>query len=327
MTTAQFPDEEVDGAFERQEDAFTNWVTADGSSGFPAVAGRYHLYVSLACPWAHRTIIVRALKKLEAAIGMTVVDPIRDERGWAFHDGPGMGADPVNGFHFLAEAYTQTDPGYRGRVTVPVLWDTHAKRIVSNNDDDIMRMLEVEFDAVAGSHDLDFYPEHHRSEIDALNAEIYESVNNGVYRAGFATEQGAYETAARSVFNELDRLEARLEKSRFLLGRLPVETDWRLFVTLDSLRCGLRRAFQVQRPPDRRLSEPVGVPARPLSIPRRRRNGELRPHQTPLLHDARRDQPDAHRADRPAARSHVTARSRTRVLTTLAAAEGTFLRS
>jgi len=237
MTTAQFPDEQIDGAFARQEDAFTNWVTADGSSGYPAVAGRYHLYVSLACPWAHRTIIVRSLKKLEDAIGMTVVDPIRDDRGWAFQD------------HFLSEAYMESDPGYLGRVTVPVLWDEHAKRIVSNNDDHIMRMLEIEFDAVAGRHDLDFYPEQHRSEIDALNAEIYESVNNGVYRAGFATEQAAYASAAEAVFNELDRLEARLARSRFLFGTSPAETDWRLFVTLirfdavyfGHFKCNLRR--------------------------------------------------------------------------------------
>jgi glutathionyl-hydroquinone reductase len=251
MTTAQFPDEEVDGAFERQADAFANWVRADGSTDFPAVAGRYHLYVSLACPWAHRTIIVRALKKLEDAIGMTVVDPIRDDRGWAFHDGPGMGPDPVNGFRFLAEAYAQTDPTYRGRVTVPVLWDKQSERIVSNNDDHIMRMLEVEFDGVAGSHDLDFYPEAHRSQIDALNDEIYESVNNGVYRAGFATEQDAYATAAQSVFNELDRLEARLSRTRFLFGTTPAETDWRLFVTLirfdavyvGHFKCNLRRIY------------------------------------------------------------------------------------
>jgi putative glutathione S-transferase len=249
MTTAQFPDEQLDGAFARQEDAFTGWVTADGSSGYPAVAGRYHLYVSLACPWAHRQIIVRSLKKLEDAIGMTVVDPIRDHRGWKFSDGPGMGPDPLNGFKYLSEAYANSDPSYRGRVTVPVLWDKQAKRIVSNNDDHIMRMLEVEFDGVAKSHDLDFYPEAHRSEIDVLNAEIYDSVNNGVYRAGFATEQDAYATAAQSVFNELDRLELRLAKSRFLLGTSPVETDWRLFVTLirfdavyvGHFKCNVRR--------------------------------------------------------------------------------------
>jgi putative glutathione S-transferase len=249
MTIAQFPDEQVDGAFARQDDAFTDWVTADGRSGFPAVAGRYHLYVSLACPWAHRTIIVRALKGLEGAIGMTVVDPIRDERGWAFRAGPGTGADPVNGFAFLAEAYAATDPDYRGRVTVPVLWDTQTKRIVSNNDDHLMRMLETEFDAVATHHDLDFYPEEHRAAIDALNGEIYERVNNGVYRAGFATRQDAYEAAAAGVFDELDRLDARLADRRFLIGSDPVESDWRLFVTLirfdavyvGHFKCNLRR--------------------------------------------------------------------------------------
>jgi putative glutathione S-transferase len=249
VTTAQFPDEQVDGTFARQEDAFTGWVTADGRSGYPAAAGRYYLYVSLACPWAHRTIIVRRLKGLANAIGMTVVDPIRDDRGWAFRAGPGMGPDPVNGFAFLAEAYTATDPQYRGRVTVPVLWDTVTRRIVSNNDDDIMRMLETEFDAFAESSDLDFYPAEHRGEIDALNAEIYESVNNGVYRAGFATEQAAYASAARDVFNQLDRLDERLATRRYLLGEHPVESDWRLFVTLirfdavyvGHFKCNLRR--------------------------------------------------------------------------------------
>lgn len=249
MTAAQFPDEQVDGTFERQDDAFTGWVSADGRSGFPAAAGRYHLYVSLACPWAHRTIIVRALKKLEGAIGMTVVDPIRDERGWAFRDAPGQGSDPINGFRFLAEAYAATDPAYRGRVTVPVLWDTATGRIVSNNDDQIMRMLETEFDAFAGANDIDFFPAAHRTEIEALNAAIYERVNNGVYRAGFATEQAAYQTAAYGVFGELDRLEERLSGRRFLFGATPVETDWRLFVTLirfdavyvGHFKCNLRR--------------------------------------------------------------------------------------
>jgi len=247
MTTAQFPDEQVDGAFARQEDAFTNWVTADGRSGFPAVAGRYHLYVSLACPWAHRTIVIRALKKLEGAIGMTVVDPIRDDDGWKFTSAGGP--DPINGFTFLSEAYAKTEPGYRGRVTVPVLWDKETKRIVSNNDDHIMRMLETEFDAIAGATDIDFYPESHRSEIDALNDEIYDSVNNGVYKSGFATEQSVYADAALGVFNELDRLEQRLSTHRFLFGTRPIETDWRLFVTLirfdavyvGHFKCNLRR--------------------------------------------------------------------------------------
>jgi putative glutathione S-transferase len=249
MTTAQFPQEHAAGAFVRQGDAFAGWVSADGSSGFPAVAGRYHLYVSLACPWAHRTVIVRKLKGLEDAIGMTVVDPIRDDLGWRFGDGPGVERDPLNGWSYLAEAYRATDAHYHGRVTVPVLWDTQTKTIVSNNDDDIMRMFETEFNALARDNDLDFYPEEHRAEIEALNAEIYETVNNGVYRAGFATEQAVYERAAYDIFNTLDRLDARLAETRYLTGDHPVETDWRFFVTLirfdavyfGHFKCNLRR--------------------------------------------------------------------------------------
>ena len=225
MTAAQFPREQVDGAFVRQGDAFTGWVRADPSSEFPAEAGRYHLYVSFACPWAHRTIIVRALKGLEGAIGMTAVDPIRDDLGWAFREGPGSSRDPLNGFRYLSEAYLATDPSYAGRVTVPVLWDTKTRRIVSNNDDDIMRMLETEFDAFA-THDIDLFPAGLGLQIDELNATIYEAVNNGVYRAGFATTQ-----------------------SRYLFGSSPLETDWRLFVTLirfdavyvGHFKCNLRR--------------------------------------------------------------------------------------
>lgn len=246
----QFPDEQAhDGRFVRQPDAFCNWVSAQGRAGTcPAEAGRYHLYVSLACPWAHRTIIVRKLKRLEDAIGMTVVDPIRDERGWGFRDGPGYSRDPVNGFQFLSEAYLATDPGYNGRVTVPVLWDTKTKRIVSNNDDDIMRMFETEFDAF-GDASLDLYPREPRAEIDALNKWIYETVNDGVYRAGFATKQGVYEAAARRVFETLDQLDERLARRRYLFGPSPLETDWRLFVTLvrfdpvyyGHFKCNLRR--------------------------------------------------------------------------------------
>jgi putative glutathione S-transferase len=245
---AQLPDEDVGGSFVRQDDAFDAWVTADGSSGFPAETGRYHLYVSLACPWAHRTVIVRALKRLEDAIGMTVVDPIRDERGWAFRDVPGAQLDPLNGFAFLEQAYRASDPAYHGRVTVPVLWDRQTQRIVSNSDDDIMRMFETEFDAL-GDASLDLYPGPLRAEIDALNERIYETVNNGVYRAGFATAQDAYADAARDVFATLDDLDARLARQRFLFGAQPVETDWRLFVTLirfdavyhGHFKCNLRR--------------------------------------------------------------------------------------
>lgn len=249
MPKAQLPAEQsAAGEFKRQGDAFLGWVTEDGRSGFPAERGRYHLYVSWACPWAHRTIIMRKLKGLEEIVGMTVVDPIRDERGWAFREGPGHTADPVNGFAFLSEAYRATDPSYRGRVTVPVLWDRVTRRIVSNSDDDIMRMFNSAFVRLTGpTHD--FYPEQLRAQIDELNTFIYENVNDGVYRAGFATTQQAYEQAVRRLFDALDRLEARLADRRFLFGAQMVETDWRLFVTLvrfdavyhGHFKCNIRR--------------------------------------------------------------------------------------
>ena len=246
---AQFPDEQTeDGSYQRQEDAFRVWVTEDGGSGYPAEAGRYHLYVSLACPWAHRTIIVRKLKRLESVIGMTVVDPIRDDKGWAFRAGPGHSLDPVNGFAFLSEAYTKMDPGYRGRVTVPVLWDGRTGRLVSNSDDDIMRMFNSAFNRFTDSR-KDFYPEELRDEIDRLNEDIYERVNNGVYRAGFATTQKSYDSAVRGLFEALDELDDRLSRQRYLFGDRIVETDWRLFVTLirfdavyhGHFKCNLRR--------------------------------------------------------------------------------------
>jgi putative glutathione S-transferase len=229
---AQFPNEQTEeGEYARQEDAFQNWVTQDAGSRFPAVKGRYHLYVSLACPWAHRTIIFRKLKKLEDVIGMTVVDPIRDGRGWAFREGPCHSLDPINGFSFLSEAYTATDSTYQDRVTVPVLWDTATKKIVSNSDDDIIRMFNSEFNQCTNSR-TDFYPLVLREEIDQLNEHIYDTINNGVYRAGFATSQSAYEKTVTSLFASLDELEERLSTRRYLLGDCLVETDWRLFVTL-----------------------------------------------------------------------------------------------
>jgi glutathionyl-hydroquinone reductase len=232
IAKAQFPGEQSEeGRFVRQQDVFRTWVTSDGRSGFPAEPGRYHLYVSLACPWACRTIIVRHLKRLEQVIGMTVVDPIRDDRGWAFREGPGHSKDPVNGFDFLSEAYVATDPSYRDRVTVPVLWDKQTGKIVNNSDDDLMRILNREFNSFTKS-DLDLYPVEHRAEIDRLNELIYETVNDGVYRAGFATSQGAYEQAAYALFETLDQLEGSLSDRRYLFGDLPLETDWRLFVTL-----------------------------------------------------------------------------------------------
>ncbi|GAC1462158.1 MAG: glutathione S-transferase family protein [Vulcanimicrobiaceae bacterium] len=237
---AQFPREAGDdGAFVRQDDAFRDRITAE--------AGRYHLYVSYASQWAHRTILVRALKGLEDAIGMTVVDPLRDERGWAFRDEP----DPVNGFQFLRQAYLATDPSYDARVTVPALWDKQRRCIVNNSDDDIMRAFETEFDALARDPQLDLYPKEHRAEIDALNERLYHTVNDGVYRAGFATTQRAYERAAWKLFEVLDELEERLAKRRFLFGASPLETDWRLFVTLvrfdavyhGHFKCNLRRIY------------------------------------------------------------------------------------
>jgi putative glutathione S-transferase len=247
--TPQFPDEQTpDGAFVRQPDAFRDWVTPDQASRYPSASGRYHLYVSLACPWAHRTIITRRLKRLERVVGMTVADPIRDDRGWSFRDGPGHSRDPINGFQFLSEAYVATDPGFQDRITVPVLWDTVTKRIVSNSDDDIMRMFNAAFDRFTDSP-VDLYPTDLRGEIGALNAFIYENVNDGVYQAGFATSQAAYEQAARRVFDALDGLETRLASRRYLFGSRIVETDWRLFVTLirfdavyhGHFKCNLRR--------------------------------------------------------------------------------------
>ena len=230
--TAEFPREtSAKGEFVRQDSAFRHWVRADGSSEHRAESGRYHLYVSYACPWAHRTIIFRALKRLEDAIGMTVVDPIRDERGWAFRDGPGHSRDPINGFEYLSEAYTATDPSFDGRVTVPVLWDKASGHIVNNESSEIIRMLNSEFDAF-GDDALDFYPEDLRPEIDEVNARVYATVNNGVYRCGFATTQEAYEAAFGPLFETLDWLEDRLSDRRYLLGSRLTEADWRLFTTL-----------------------------------------------------------------------------------------------
>ncbi len=249
MASSQFPSEQsAQGEFRRQPDAFREWVTADGRSGYPAAKGRYHLYVSWACPWAHRTIIVRKLKQLESLVGMTVVDPIRDERGWAFREGDGHGRDPINGFSFLSEAYRATDPSFSGRVTVPVLWDTVTGRIVSNSDDDLMRMFGMAFDALTPSR-LELYPQDLRPEIDAMNDFLYEHVNDGVYRAGFATNQRVYEAAVQRLFDALDRLEVRLCRARYLFGHRVVESDWRLFVTLvrfdvvyhGHFKCNLRR--------------------------------------------------------------------------------------
>lgn len=246
---AQFPDEQGDGGqFVRQEDEFRGWVSSVGSSEWPAEAGRYHLYVSLACPWACRAVIVRHLKGLEEAIGMTVVDPVRDERGWAFRDGPGFSKDPVNNFAFLSEAYLATNPGFKGRCTVPVLWDKQTHRIVNNSEDDICRMFNNAFNGLA-RHDVDLFPADLEDEHAKLNEFLYENINNGVYRAGFATRQDEYEGACKRLFAALDTLEVRLASRRYLFGDRVVEADWRLFCTLvrfdavyhGHFKCNIRR--------------------------------------------------------------------------------------
>ena len=250
----QFAAEQSDrGEFHRQEDRFRDWVSNDGSTPYPAEAGRYHLYVSLACPWASRTIIVRHLQGLEDVIGMTVVDPVRDERGWAFRDGPGYSHDPINGFEFLAQTYLATDPAFDGRATVPVLWDRETRRIINNSEDDICRMFDGAFRYLA-TGDGQLFPNDIAEEQAQLSQLIYDKVNNGVYRAGFATRQGAYERAARALFKALDELELRLTKSRYLFGNRIVETDWRLFCTLIRFdvvyyihfKCSLRRILDYQ---------------------------------------------------------------------------------
>lgn len=245
---SQFPDEQTDeGEFERQEDAFREWISREGSTPHPVEPGRYHLYVSLACPWAHRTLIVRHLKGLDDTVGVTVADPVRDERGWAFRDGPGHSRDAINGFDFLREAYLATRPDFRGRWTVPVLWDNTERRIVNNSEDDICRMFNERL--AAPGQGVDLFPAALAAEQEALSGSIYEDVNNGVYRAGFSTSQPAHERAVRALFARLDELDARLAGRRYLLGSQPVETDWRLFCTLirfDSVyhghfKCNLRR--------------------------------------------------------------------------------------
>ena len=255
---AQFPAEQTEsGEFQRQEDAFREWITNDGSTPYAPAADRYHLYVSLACPWASRTVIFRKLKGLEEAIGMTIVDPIRDDRGWAFRDPSGKippgalfeSTDPINGFQFLSEAYKATDPDYQERVTVPVLWDTKTLRIVNNCEDDICRMFNDVFNDFARNKDLDFFPTEIEAEHAKVSGFLYDNVNNGVYRAGFATRQRPYERACRRVFEALDQLEERLSKNRYLVGERIVEADWRLFCTLvrfdavyhGHFKCNLRR--------------------------------------------------------------------------------------
>ena len=242
------------GRFVRKSAAFRNWITPDGSpgptgtGGFRAEAGRYHLYVSLACPWAHRTLIMRKLKSLEEMIGLSVVHWRMLENGWTFEEGPGVIPDPFHAAQYLYQVYTAAEPAYTGRVTVPVLWDKTTATIVSNESAEIIRMFNSAFDGI-GAKPGDYYPQALRPEIDALNARIYDTVNNGVYKAGFATTQHAYEEAVRPLFETLDWIDARLASQRYLCGDTLTEADIRLFTTLvrfdpvyvGHFKCNLRR--------------------------------------------------------------------------------------
>jgi len=226
------------GRFKRQDSQFRNWITADdsagpsGKAGFRAEAGRYHLYVSLACPWAHRTLIFRRLKGLEDAISVDVVHYHMGENGWEFRTGDDCTTgDTVNGKAKLYEVYLEADPAYTGRVTVPTLWDRETGTIVNNESAELIRMLNTAFDDI-GAKDGDYYPENLRTEIDAVNETVYSNVNNGVYKAGFATSQEAYEEAYEALFKTLDELDERLSSQRYLAGNTPTEADWRLFTTL-----------------------------------------------------------------------------------------------
>jgi len=248
------PSRVKDGRFIRPPTTFRNFVTADGSpgatgeGGFPAAAGRYHLYVSLACPWAHRTLIFRKLKKLEGVISVSVVEPLLGKMGWEFGTGRGATLDTVNGKSLLSEVYLLANPRYSGRVTVPVLWDKERDTIVNNESSEIIRMLNSAFDAFTDVS-ADYYPAELRAEINEINDVVYTNVNNGVYRAGFATTQAAYEEAARALFVTLGGLEQRLSGQRYLVGRRITEADWRLFTTLirfdavyySHFKCNLRR--------------------------------------------------------------------------------------
>ncbi|WP_296260301.1 MULTISPECIES: glutathione S-transferase family protein [unclassified Pseudomonas] len=250
----QWYESSKDGAFEREQAQRRHWVTADGRAGpsgeggFKAEAGRYHLYVSLACPWAHRTLIVRQLKGLERLIDVSVVSWLMRENGWTFDTQTGSTGDPLDGHAFMYQRYLADTPDYTGRVTVPALWDKKLQCIVSNESSEIIRMFNSAFDDLTGNR-LDLYPEAWRTQIDRLNDEIYPAVNNGVYRAGFATSQGAYEKAFDDVFTELDKLELLLGEKRYLAGAYLTEADVRLFTTLirfdavyhGHFKCNLRR--------------------------------------------------------------------------------------
>ncbi len=248
------PETTKDGHFERGETAFRNWITPDGrpgptgQDGFRAVAGRYHLYVSLACPWAHRTLIMRALKGLQTIIPISVTHWLMADHGWTFATGEGVIPDPLYNSRYLHELYARADETYSGRASVPILWDHHTQTIVNNESADIIRMFGSAFDQ-AGAKPGDYYPQALRGEVDAINQRVYDTLNNGVYKSGFATTQAAYEAAVVPLFDTLDWLEDRLSRSRFLCGDSLTEADIRLFTTLvrfdavyhGHFKCNIRR--------------------------------------------------------------------------------------
>ncbi|MBD2653967.1 glutathione S-transferase family protein [Synechocystis sp. FACHB-383] len=255
--------ESTGGRFVRQDSQFRHWITPNGSpgpsgnAGFKAAAGRYHLYVSLACPWAHRTLIFRKLKGLEEMINVSVVHWLMREKGWTFAPGPGVVPDPLFKAEYLYQIYTQANAQYSGRVTVPILWDKETQTIVNNESSEIIRIFNSAFDGL-GAKPGDYYPEALRAEIDALNDRIYHTINNGVYKCGFATTQTAYEEAIAPLFESLDWLEGILQDHRYLTGEQITEADWRLFTTLirfdavyvGHFKCNLRR---IQDYPNLRL--------------------------------------------------------------------------
>jgi putative glutathione S-transferase len=242
----EVPKESADGEFVRAPSQFRARITADGSSGFRAAVGRYHLYVARACPWCHRTMLMRVLKRLEGIISISYVEPAMLEHGWMFPR-----PDPLTGARYVYELYQQADPLFSGRATVPVLWDKHTNGIINNESSDIVRMLNSEFDEI--THELtDYYPAALAEEIDEVNARIYATVNNGVYRAGFATTQSAYQSAVTELFSSLEWIEQRLSGQRYLVGDLLTEADWRLFPTLvrfdavyyGHFKCNLRHVYE-----------------------------------------------------------------------------------
>ncbi len=246
-TTHGIP-KDSDGRFVRSETTFRDWVTADGSSEFPVEAGRYHLYVASACPWAHRTVLLRKLKGLEDVISLSIVDPFMGSGGWVFSDAPGAIPDEVNGASYLRDIYLKADPDYTGRVTTPVLWDKEKEKIVNNESRELIRMLDKEFDGLA-TEDADFCPDDLREEIDRTIDEIYEPINNGVYKSGFAMTQAAYDEAVTTLFDALDHWEEVLGGRRYLCGDRVTEADWCMFTTLVRFdpvyhyhfKCNLRR--------------------------------------------------------------------------------------